>query len=186
METNNTPVIVTGDTVNGQSVVIAEGENYLDSIKMDIIKRATANDACSEGKRQAKNATTLEGLLLVIKSHAPWLFNTKTIDGKWLEDTFGTDLLFKNHIYTSGKHSVNVSEANVQIFLCGSSSATVETWGSSSATVKTCDSSSAHIGQYHSSKLEHSLGDGVCPMIKHFTEKKVFIKTSDFEIVQVN
>ncbi|MES2004302.1 MAG: hypothetical protein V4450_07260, partial [Bacteroidota bacterium] len=68
----------------------------------------------------------------------------------------------------------------------GSSSATVETLGSSSATVKTLGSSSATVAQYQSSKLTHSLGDGPCPLIKHLTEKKVYIKTSDFEIVQVN
>jgi len=76
------------------------------------------------------------------------------------------------------------SSATVETW--GSSSATVETWGSSSATVKTCASSSANIGRYFSSKLEYSLGYGICPLIKHLTEKKVFIKTSEFEIVQVS
>jgi hypothetical protein len=62
----------------------------------------------------------------------------------------------------------------------------VKSLGSSTANVKSLDSSTAHIDNYDSSNLKYSLGEGECPVIKHFTEKKVFIKTTEFQIVQIN
>ena len=175
---------------------IAEATKTFEDIKNDLISLAEENDACSDATEELENSENIEQLLQVVKDNISWC--CRNIEGcaSLLVKTFGNELLHKFNIYTSSQHSLSVTEKNTVIALLGSSSATVETWdsssatvktlGSSSATVKTLGSSSANIGRYHSSKLEYSLGEGTCPLIKHFTEKKVFVKTSEFEIVQVS
>ena len=195
----------------------AKIQKSFEEIKEEILKKAIENDACNSGINDAKNTSNTLELLLVIKKHIRWLIQSKTIDAEWLEECFGTKLLWANHIYTSGQHHIHLDEdksygvvtlgrSSATVKTLGSSSATVETWdsssatvetwdsssatvktlGSSSATVETWDSSSATVAFYNSSKLTHSLGSGICPTIKHLTEKKVFVKTSSFEVVQIN
>ncbi|MES2004301.1 MAG: hypothetical protein V4450_07255, partial [Bacteroidota bacterium] len=148
MKKETTPIIASGDTVNGQSVVIAEAVKTFDQIKEDVVARCKEKGACQPEFKRILAAENMQDLLQVLKDNMAWCLNKdiRMIDGSWLEANFGTELLWANHIYTGSRvYNVSVSEANAQILTLDSSSATVKTLGSSSATVKTLGSSSATV-----------------------------------------
>ncbi len=288
-------IIATGENVNGQDIVIVEQAKTFDEVKKEFMRRCKLASACEPEYKKVIAAKNYDELLPVISANISWCVSKKVVDVEYLDREFGAKLLWQHHIYTSGKHSIEVrkdtaialfgsssatvktwdsssatvktwdsSSATVETWgsssatvktlgsssatvkTWGSSSATVETWGSSSATVETWDSSSATVETLgsssatvktlgsssatvktwdsssatvetwgsssatvetwgsssatvktwgsssatvetcdSSSKLTYSIGDGYCPTIKHLNERKLYVKTSNFEIVQL-
>ncbi|MBV7531321.1 hypothetical protein [Chitinophaga sp. sic0106] len=176
-----------------------------EEVKAFILQKGEDLDWCEGQAERTDQSQNMEDLINIIKDNISWISYRVEGLADILEGLFGKELLFSNNIYTSGHHNIEINSPTYLITLgsssatvktLGSSSAMVETWDSSSATVKTLDSSSATVKTLgsssatvetlgSSSKLTYSLGDGQCPSIKHLTEKKLFVKTSDFEIVQV-
>ncbi|MFB6456543.1 hypothetical protein ACE38W_14815 [Chitinophaga sp. Hz27] len=100
--------------------------------------------------------------------------------------TWGSSSATVKTLDSSSATVKTLDSSSATVKTLGSSSTTVKTLDSSSATVETLGSSSATVETWgSSSKLTYSLGDGPCPSIKHLSERKLFVKTSDFEIVQV-
>jgi len=246
MENNNQPIIATGDETNGQSVVVAESAPTFEQVKEDVIARCKKHGACQPEFKRILDSSDFQSLLQVLKDNMNWCLKEKMIDADYLELMFGKELLWSNHIYTSGTNSVRLSEAKAVVVTLGSSQNTIKSWdssqntieswdssqntikslGSSQNTIKSWDSSqntieswdssqntieswdssqntikswdssqntaavgassSAHIADYNSAKTKYELTDGDCPLIKHLTEKKVFVKTSAFTIEQIN
>jgi hypothetical protein len=84
---------------------------------------------------------------------------------------------------TANVEALDTSTANVKAL--DTSTANVKAWGTSTANVEALDTSTANCWNYNG-KLAHSFGDGRCPVVKDMEGKKIFVKVSDFEIVQVN
>jgi len=226
MENNNQPIIATGDETNGQSVVVAESAPTFEQVKEDVIARCKKHGACQPEFKRILDSSDFQSLLQVLKDNMNWCLKEKMIDADYLELMFGKELLWSNHIYTSGTNSVRLSEAKAVVVTLGSSQNTIKSWDSSQNTIESWDSSqntieswdssqntieswdssqntikswdssqntaavgassSAHIADYNSAKTKYELTDGDCPLIKHLTEKKVFVKTSAFTIEQIN
>jgi len=186
MENNNQPIIATGDETNGQSVVVAESAPTFEQVKEDVIARCKKHGACQPEFKRILDSSDFQSLLQVLKDNMNWCLKEKMIDADYLELMFGKELLWSNHIYTSGTNSVRLSEAKAVVVTLGSSQNTIKSWDSSQNTAAVGASSSAHIADYNSAKTKYELTDGDCPLIKHLTEKKVFVKTSAFTIEQIN
>jgi hypothetical protein len=184
--------------------------------KKDIISRCKERRACQSEFERILAAETKEEILQVLKDNISWCMNFELFTPEYLEEWYGVEALHKMNMYTSGEHNISVDKTAVIVLLrsssatvetFGSSSATVKTFGSSSATVKTLGSSSATVETWHTSsanvetldsssatlqtvgsksKLTYQLGDGACPAIKHLNEQKLFVKTLEFEIVQIS
>ncbi|HEX7906205.1 MAG TPA: hypothetical protein VF487_20165, partial [Chitinophagaceae bacterium] len=152
MKKNNPSIIATGDTVNNQSVVIAEPVITFEQTKQDVIDRCKKHDACQPEFKRIIAAVDFQQLLQVLKDNMRWCLNNKMIDADYLEKNFGKDLLRSNHIYTSGTNSVRLSEAKAVVVTLGSSQNTIESWGSSQNTIESWDSSQNTIESWDSSQ----------------------------------
>ena len=148
MKKSETSVIATGDSINGQSVVIAAAVKTFQSIKEDVIERCKEKSACQSEFKKVVASKTLPDLLQILKNNMTWCLepSIQLFNAAWLEDNFGTELLWSKHIYTSGIHEVRLSEAKAfEIYTLGSSTANVTSLGNSTVKVESRDSSTANV-----------------------------------------
>ena len=153
-----------------------------DELKSEILLRAENLDACETQYEAAQNCEDKMQLLSLFKENAQWCLSKGLTSSKELLEIFTIEELNYANIYTSGEHSiiarnneilkiVTLDSSQATVKTLDSSQATVETWGSSQATVKTLDSSQA--------KLDAANGG----LIQDRSNKKLYIKKSDFEII---
>jgi hypothetical protein len=132
-------------------------------LKQIALDNARKADACPQQFSRLLRVENEIELLQVFADNAYWVISNKVTDAQFIEDNFSNDAKIAVGIYTSGDHTLEVSE-DKNIVLLGSSQATIKTWGSSQATYELKDC------------------NGV---IRNLNKKKIFVKKSKFEIVEI-
>jgi hypothetical protein len=147
--------------------VYTSGEHYLENPKAQVITLGSSSATVETWDSSSATVETFGSSSATVNT---WDSSSATVE------TFGSS--------SATVETFGSSSATVETF--GSSSATVETWDSSSATVETWDSSSATVETLgSSSKLNYSLGEGSLNTIKDLGLRKLFVKKSQFEIIEI-
>jgi len=137
-----------------------------DSVKAKVLSIAKEKQACADQSDRARNASTIEELLQVVKDNFIWSCNNGILSPEMIEE-FGIEVLNANKLYVNQ----NASEG----FLLAFGSATVRASGSAtvtafdSATVRAFDS--AYINSY--SSIDHQIsGKAIC---RYYYENRVVV-----------
>jgi len=115
--------------------------------------------------QEIRNMITLESSQATVET---WGSSQATVE------TWGSSQATVKTLESSQATVITLESSQATVKTWGSSQATVETWGSSQATVETWGSSQA--------KLDYSNGG----LIQDRSNRKIFIKKSDYEIVLID
>jgi hypothetical protein len=178
-------------------------------LKKDILERAELTNACSDEYKRACNATTKEELFRVIVDNIIWCYENEMLNTPYMIKNFG-ELFDKFNVYATGHHVIKnknivllgdsstdikirgglsssikmLDSAFAHVETFGVSSATLEMYGDSSANVETCANSSATLKMYGNSSATYKI-KGVNSIIRDFTQSKIFVKESGFDIEKI-
>ncbi len=143
-----------------------------EELKHELLDRAKAKGACTDGYKMGLDAEDKTGLLKAITENWRWVFKNEIVNADYLDENFTQEELHDNGIYTSGRYE---ARANTYVFACGSS--TVKAYDSS--TVKACGSS----------YVDDATGKCTTPndkaIIRDYHNRKIYIRKGVFEIIEV-
>ena len=156
-----------------RKTILTKQRYGISRIKRRIIKASKKADACEKGYAMGLRANSKSDLLKAITANWVWILrDAKIIDAPFLDEHFTQEELNEAGIYTQKIHVVR----SISAFAYGS------------ATVKAYDS--ATVKAYDNSYTENCTEKEIFPLsdyaiVKDYYKHKIYIKKSQFEIIEV-
>lgn len=123
------------------------------TLKNDICKRCQDLPIYYTLYERLTHSQTREDILQIVKDHMFDILRKRLLTTAWIQENFSTEMLYKLHILTSGRHDFVVRE-NICIIALGDSEVIVKTYNRPSVVILTGDHSSATVSVLGSSHVE--------------------------------